>query len=73
DLGKLTPRERDVLATMARGLSNAAIASALVITQRAVEKHVNAIFARLGLTEEQDVSRRVMAVLMYLTDQRRTR
>jgi DNA-binding NarL/FixJ family response regulator len=73
DLGKLTPRERDVLAAMARGLSNAAIASALFITQRAVEKHVNAIFARLGLTEEQDVSRRVMAVLMYLTDQRRTR
>jgi DNA-binding NarL/FixJ family response regulator len=69
DLDRLTPRERDVLAAMARGLSNAAIGNALFITQRAVEKHVNAIFARLGLAEEPDVSRRVMAVLVYLTEQ----
>jgi DNA-binding NarL/FixJ family response regulator len=71
ELDRLTPRERDVLAAMARGLSNAAIASELFVTQRAVEKHVNAIFARLGLAEEPEVSRRVMAVLVYLTDQPR--
>jgi DNA-binding NarL/FixJ family response regulator len=69
DLARLTPREVDVLAAMARGLSNAAIASELFITQRAVEKHVNSIFARLGLTDEPDISRRVRAVLLYLTDQ----
>jgi DNA-binding NarL/FixJ family response regulator len=69
DLDRLTPREAEVLAAMARGRSNAAISADLVVSQRAVEKHVNAIFAKLGLTEEQEVSHRVMAVLLYLTEQ----
>lgn len=62
----LTPREREVLALMARGKSNAAIADELVLTRRAVEKHVGAIFAKLGLDDEGVTSRRVMAVLQYL-------
>jgi DNA-binding NarL/FixJ family response regulator len=62
----LTPRERDVLAEMATGKSNAAIAETLVLTKRAVEKHVGAIFLKLGLTDEAVVSRRVAAVLLYL-------
>ena len=66
DLERLTPREREVLEEMATGKSNAAIATTLVLSERAVEKHTNAIFAKLGLTEERDVNRRVMAVLMYL-------
>ena len=65
-LSSLTPRERDVLALMARGLSNTAIASELVMTRRGVEKHVGAIFAKLGLDDETVTSRRVMAVLRYL-------
>jgi DNA-binding NarL/FixJ family response regulator len=69
ELDRLTARETEVLAAMARGRSNAAVSADLFITQRAVEKHVNAIFAKLGLTEEQEVSRRVMAVLLYLTEQ----
>ncbi len=67
-LAQLTPREREVLAEMAEGKSNAAIAKSLVLTKRAVEKHVGAIFAKLGLEEEESVSRRVSAVLQYLTD-----
>ena len=67
-LAGLTPRERDVLAQMAEGKSNAAIAQSLVLTKRAVEKHVGAIFAKLGLDAEESVSRRVSAVLQYLTD-----
>jgi DNA-binding NarL/FixJ family response regulator len=67
-LAQLTAREREVLALMAQGLSNAAIADALVLTKRAVEKHVGAIFLRLSLPDEQDVSRRVTAVLMYLAE-----
>ncbi len=67
-LARLTPRERDVLAEMAEGKSNAAIAQSLVLTKRAVEKHVGAIFAKLGLEGEENVSRRVTAVLQYLTD-----
>jgi DNA-binding NarL/FixJ family response regulator len=67
-LAELTPREREVLAAMATGKSNAAIAEELVLTKRAVEKHVGAIFAKLGLPDEDQVSRRVAAVLMYLTD-----
>jgi DNA-binding NarL/FixJ family response regulator len=67
-LGDLTPREREVLAAMATGKSNAAIAEELVLTKRAVEKHVGAIFQKLGLPEEDQVSRRVAAVLMYLSD-----
>jgi len=66
DLDRLTPREREVLAEMATGKSNAAIGSALVLSERAVEKHTNSIFAKLGLTEEPDLNRRVKAVLVHL-------
>ncbi|MEK7425064.1 MAG: response regulator transcription factor [Actinomycetota bacterium] len=64
----LTPREREVLGEMAQGKSNAAIAGTLVLSERAVEKHINSIFSKLHLSEERDVNRRVTAVLMYLTD-----
>jgi DNA-binding NarL/FixJ family response regulator len=67
-LADLTPREREVLAAMAAGKSNAAIAEELVLTKRAVEKHVGAIFLKLGLPDEDQVSRRVAAVLLYLAD-----
>jgi DNA-binding NarL/FixJ family response regulator len=66
-LTELTPREREVLAAMAAGKSNAAIAEELVLTKRAVEKHVGAIFLKLGLPSEDVVSRRVAAVLLYLS------
>jgi DNA-binding NarL/FixJ family response regulator len=66
----LTSREVEVLAHMATGRTNAAIAAALVLSERAVEKHTNSIFAKLGLTEEPDVNRRVAAVLLYLADER---
>jgi DNA-binding NarL/FixJ family response regulator len=62
----LTPREHDVLVEMARGASNRAIATALGLTQRAVEKHINSVFAKLGLPLSDDVSRRVRAVLLFL-------
>ena len=65
-LGELTPRELEILAFVARGHSNQAIADELVLTKRAVEKHINAIFLKLGLTEALDVSRRVKAALIYL-------
>ena len=65
-LAQLTAREAEVLAQMAQGKSNAAIAETLVLSKRAVEKHVGAIFLRLGLTDEEVVSRRVAAVLLYL-------
>jgi len=65
-LAQLTVRESEVLAQMAQGKSNAAIAETLVLSKRAVEKHVGAIFLRLGLTDEEVVSRRVAAVLLYL-------
>lgn len=68
DLDRLTPREREILSEMARGKSNAAIASALVLSTRAVEKHTNSIFSKLGLSEEVDVNRRVKAVLLYLAE-----
>ncbi len=67
-LAQLTGRELEVLAQMAQGKSNGAIADALVLSKRAVEKHVGAIFLRLGLTGEEVVSRRVTAVLLYLGD-----
>ena len=63
----LTARESQILAEMAQGKSNSAIASALYVTERAVEKHTNSIFAKLGLSEEKDVNRRVKAVLVYLS------
>lgn len=67
-LSELTPRERDVIVEMAQGKSNAAIANSLVVTKRAVEKHVGAIFAKLGLEDEDVVSRRVMVVLLFLSE-----
>ena len=67
-LAELTPRERDVLAELAEGKSNAAIARSLVLTKRAVEKHINAIFMKLELGKPDDVSRRVKAALVYLAD-----
>jgi DNA-binding NarL/FixJ family response regulator len=63
---KLTPREREILAMIAEGRSNAAIARALFITTRAVERHINGIFARLELEESAEANRRVQAVLVYL-------
>jgi DNA-binding NarL/FixJ family response regulator len=65
-LSDLTPREHEVLAELAQGKSNAAIADSLVLTKRAVEKHINAIFMKLDLSNADDVSRRVKAALMYL-------
>jgi DNA-binding NarL/FixJ family response regulator len=65
-LGELTPRERDVLAHVAQGMSNAAIADALVLTKSAVEKHINSIFIKLGLTDADDISKRVKAALLFL-------
>ena len=65
-LDRLTPREREILGEMATGKNNAAIAAALVLSERAVEKHINSIFSKLGPAEEPDVNRRVKAVLLYL-------
>jgi DNA-binding NarL/FixJ family response regulator len=65
-LAELTPREREVLALMAEGRSNAAIASELVVTDRAVEKHVTGIFSKLELTSSSEDHRRVLAVLRFL-------
>jgi DNA-binding NarL/FixJ family response regulator len=64
----LTPREREVLGQIAQGKSNAAIASSLVLTKRAVEKHINAVFMKLGLADAADVSKRVKATLMFLSE-----
>lgn len=68
NLHQLTPRETEVLAEMAQGKSNAAIASSLYLSERAVEKHTNSIFSKLGLTEERDLNRRVKAVLLFLAE-----
>lgn len=65
-LDRLSPREREVLGEMALGKNNASIAATLFLTERAVEKHTNAIFGKLGFAEEPDLNRRVAAVLMYL-------
>jgi DNA-binding NarL/FixJ family response regulator len=65
-LDSLTPREREVLGHMAEGRSNAAIARELVVTERAIEKHVTSIFSKLGLSAAEDGHRRVLAVLAYL-------
>lgn len=67
-LEELTPREREVLAHVAQGQSNAGIARALFVTERAVEKHINSIFSKLELPEEADVNRRVRAALVFLAD-----
>ncbi len=65
-LAELTPREREVLQLMAEGLSNLAIAERIVVTERAVEKHVTSIFQKLNLPVAGDTHRRVLAVLTYL-------
>ena len=67
-LGSLTRREREVLALMAEGRSNAAIAERMVVTEGAVTKHTSNIFAKLGLPPSDDDNRRVLAVLAYLND-----
>jgi len=67
-LARLTPRELDVLREMAQGRGNAGIAQALFLSESSVEKHVNAIFAKLDLASEQQVHRRVAAVLTFLRD-----
>ncbi|HST80852.1 MAG TPA: response regulator transcription factor [Kineosporiaceae bacterium] len=69
-LHTLSTREQQVLAEMATGANNTTIAGRLFVTVRAVERHINSIFAKLGLAEEEDVHRRVGAVLLYLADQR---
>ena len=66
-LDRLTPRDREVLAEMATGKNNAAIARALVLSEGAVEKHINSIFTKLDVTFEADANRRVMAVLRWLS------
>ena len=68
-LAELTPREREVLAEIAQGKSNGAIADSLVLTKRAVEKHINAIFLKLKLSEAEDVSKRVKAALAFLAEE----
>jgi DNA-binding NarL/FixJ family response regulator len=65
-LGRLTAREREVLALMAEGHSNAGIATKLVVTEKAVNKHIGNIFAKLDLYPDDDGNRRVLAVLTYL-------
>ena len=68
-LTHLTPRELEILSEMAQGKNNAAIAAALVLSERAVEKHISSIFSKLNLTEERETHRRVKAVLLFLSDQ----
>ncbi len=68
-LASLTDREREVLSLMAQGRNNAGIAETLFLTERAVEKHINSMFHKLGLTEEPNVHRRVKAVLAFLQEQ----
>ena len=67
-LADLTPRELETLAEIAQGKSNEAIAESLVLTKRAVEKHINAIFMKLNLADARDVSRRVKAALLFLAE-----
>jgi DNA-binding NarL/FixJ family response regulator len=67
-LATLTPREHEVLGLMAEGRSNAAIAGRMFVTEKAVSKHTNNIFAKLSLPQSEDDNRRVLAVLAYLDD-----
>jgi len=67
-LNELTDREREVLTEIAKGKSNSAIADTLFLTKRAVEKHINAIFMKLGLADGHDVSKRVKAALLLLSE-----
>jgi DNA-binding NarL/FixJ family response regulator len=71
-LDTLTSREREILGLIAEGRSNAGIAETLVITKRAVERHINSIFMKLDLGDPEDVSRRVKATLLFLNDQSRS-
>jgi len=68
-LAELTEREREVLSEMATGKNNAAIAASLFLSERAVEKHINSLFNKLGLSGEPQVHRRVMAVLAFLREE----
>ena len=68
-VSRLTPREAETLGEMAQGKNNAAIAKSMVLSERAVEKHINSIFSKLDLSESPDVHRRVKAVLMFLSEQ----
>jgi DNA-binding NarL/FixJ family response regulator len=69
-LSALTPRELEILSELAQGKSNSAIADQLVLSKRAIEKHINAIFLKLNLSHDhEDVSRRVKAALIYLSEQ----
>jgi DNA-binding NarL/FixJ family response regulator len=68
-VASLTSREQEVLGEVATGKSNSAIAESLFLTKRAVEKHINAIFMKLNLRDSEDVSRRVKATLIYLTEE----
>jgi DNA-binding NarL/FixJ family response regulator len=68
-LTDLTDRERDVLSAMASGKNNAAIAASLFLSERAVEKHINSLFGKLGLSGEPEVHHRVMAVLVFLREE----
>jgi DNA-binding NarL/FixJ family response regulator len=70
-LSELTSREHEVLAQIAQGKSNTAIAESLVLTKRAVEKHINSIFMKLNLAAAEDVSKRVKATLMFLAEPHR--
>ncbi|MFL5866405.1 MAG: response regulator [Thermoleophilaceae bacterium] len=67
-LSQLTPREQEVLSEIAKGKSNTAIADSLVLTKRAVEKHINSIFMKLGMASSDDVSKRVKATLLFLAE-----
>jgi DNA-binding NarL/FixJ family response regulator len=67
-LSQLTGREREVLSEIAAGKSNTAIAESLVLTKRAVEKHINSIFMKLGLASSEEVSKRVKATLLFLAE-----
>jgi DNA-binding NarL/FixJ family response regulator len=68
-IDRLSPREREVLEQIAEGKNNAAVADALVLSKRAVEKHISSLFSKLGLAEDEVTHRRVKAVLLYLGDQ----
>jgi DNA-binding NarL/FixJ family response regulator len=67
-LHRLSPRESEVMAELATGKSNAAIAECLYLSERAVEKHINSIFTKLDLIPERSTNRRVLAVMMYLAE-----
>ncbi len=67
-IGRLTPRETEVMAELAAGKSNSAIADSLYLSERAVEKHINSIFTKLDLLPEKETNRRVRAVLLYLAE-----